>query len=89
MKRSINFVSMGAEGSTLHAALGMSEERAVELIARVKKMIDAGHGLTSEVIFALNEQGDLDDSEWTFIIYGLGYNWAKREMTMEWAGKAE
>lgn len=68
MKRDLNFVDRGP----LSVALGVPPERIEELDRAVNQIIDAD-GSIRDVVTAMNERGDLTDSEWTGLIFSLGY----------------
>ena len=56
----------------LATRLGVTPERAEEIDTFVNSFIDRNASL-EETVQALNERGDLNDSEWTTAMYALGY----------------
>lgn len=68
MKRDLKFVGRGP----MSVALGVAPDRIDELDRAVNAIIDGG-GSLKDVITAMNERGDLSDSEWTGLVYSLGY----------------
>ena len=68
MKRDLVFTGTGQ----LPQALGIDPERVAELEAEMNSLI-ARNAKLRTIIEHFNDRGDLTDSEWTAMVFALGY----------------